>query len=360
MRRKKRSIVPRSGVWLALAVLCWISFKLISPYYMETIYGQWVFPMIRRLLDVLHSWMPFSILWILTLVAVYLVWRSKSNTSRRSNQKPSNGLKWLSKVSSLVGILITLFYLLWGFNYKRPGIVDRLQLTTVSPDSNALLDLYYEQMHSLIMLEVARKDTARSLELFKDEIRLELESDLSKAGYVIAGKPRIRKYFEGMLLRWGTAGFYNPWIGEGYLDPGLHPLQRPFILAHELSHAYGVTDEGEANFYALTATLSAENDYTRYVGHLTFLRYILSDLRYYPTQYAKAMDDLAPHVLADLKAINYQMDKYPDILPWLRDAIYSSYLKAQGVSAGLKSYNEIVENYLALRSSKDHLRLLPN
>ena len=43
----------------------------------------------------------------------------------------------------------------------------------------------------------------------------------------------------------------------------------------------------------------------------------------------------------DLPAIREEMNKYPDILPAVRDAAYNSYLKAQGIDDGIKNYDRV-------------------
>ena len=61
---------------------------------------------------------------------------------------------------------------------------------------------------------------------------------------LINGKIRCRQILpQGILLRISTAGFYNPLTGECNIDKGLHPLQKPFVMAHELFHGMGITGE---------------------------------------------------------------------------------------------------------------------
>ena len=36
------------------------------------------------------------------------------------------------------------------------------------------------------------------------------------------------------------------------------------------------------------------------------------------------------------------LNKYPDILPAVRDAAYNTYLKAQGIDDGIKNYDRVI------------------
>jgi len=329
--------------WTLLGLLVFLMFKGISGGFTERIYGQGFFPLWRAALDVVHNILPISIFWIF-IILIIIVWTRRKR--QRLTLKRALKSTWI-----LCMVLVVAFYVFWGFNYKRPGLSARLGLTPIDMDSTALQDLFYEQVGHLILLEQSRSDTSIHSFQYLDTLRSSVEQALHAANYPITGKAVIRPFARGVLLRWGTAGFYNPWIGEGYIDPGLHPLQKPFIIAHELTHAYGVTDEGEANVYALISGIQNEEPFINYTTRLTFLRYILSDLYAYPSLYAQAIEDIPPFVKEDIRSIRKQMAKYPDLMPAVRDFIYGSYLKTQGVRSGLKSYNEITRNYYALQKS---------
>jgi hypothetical protein len=144
-------------------------------------------------------------------------------------------------------------------------------------------------------------------------------------------------------LRISTAGVYIPFTGEGNIDPGLHYLQLPFVMAHEMSHAYGFGDEGTCNFLAYLACTQSEDLFLKYVGHLYYWRYVASDYReFQPEAYKDFFETLPVGVKSDLAAIRQEMDKYPDIFPAVRDAAYTAYLQAQGIQEGLKNYDRVI------------------
>jgi hypothetical protein len=60
------------------------------------------------------------------------------------------------------------------------------------------------------------------------------------------------------------------------------------------------------------------------------------------TAVIEALQSLPPVVRQSIDLVRINNAKYPDILPRLRNAIYSSYLKSHGMESGLKSYNEVV------------------
>lgn len=145
-------------------------------------------------------------------------------------------------------------------------------------------------------------------------------------------------------MRLGTAGVYWPWAAQGNYDAGLHPLQQPAVLAHELAHAYGFGDEGTCSFWAWLAAAEASDPLLRYTLELAYWRQIAGLLRYAdPEGYLRwRQENLDPGIRNDLEAIYANGALYEDIAPALRDATYTAYLKAQGIHEGLLNYGRVV------------------
>ncbi|RQH28738.1 DUF3810 family protein, partial [Okeania hirsuta] len=64
-------------------------------------------------------------------------------------------------------------------------------------------------------------------------------------------------YPKGIFMRFSSSGLYFPFTGQGQVDAGLHPLQWPYVMTHEMGHAYGFGDEGLA-LLGYVACASAE------------------------------------------------------------------------------------------------------
>jgi len=147
----------------------------------------------------------------------------------------------------------------------------------------------------------------------------------------------------GTLLRFGTAGFYFPYSGEGHIDAGLHPLQMPAVLAHELAHGHGFGDEGVCNFIAFASGAQSVNPYIAYSAYLSYWQTLAVQYRRInPDKYLAIRSRLHKQVDQDLQAIRRQMALYPDIWPRLRDVAYDRYLKTQGIAEGMQSYHKVI------------------
>ena len=59
--------------------------------------------------------------------------------------------------------------------------------------------------------------------------------------------------------------------------------------------------------------------------------------------------------VADLRAIRAASDAYTEIAPRVRDLVYDSYLRTQGVPDGLSSYGRIIDYVVAVRKARPEL-----
>jgi len=168
------------------------------------------------------------------------------------------------------------------------------------------------------------------------------------------GEPSVKELRpQGFLYRLNTSGFYNPITGECNVEADLHLLQIPFVKAHEWTHAQGITDEGDANFLAYWICIMSDDPSYAYSGHLAYWRYLMRDLKKnFPEHYEEVQQKVIVGVRKDLAEIYESINKYPEFMPRFRDQVYNTYLKTQGISDGMASYNRIVIMVVAHKREK--------
>lgn len=337
--------------WVGAASITIILRILLPAPVIEQYYSRGLFLYIRSLFDYTTGLLPFPTLYIL-LLALLIFLIKKLRSKSLTGQKPTRRLLFFLK--GLLGILsavVFLFLLLWGFNYGRVSIEEQLGF---EPEPLDYFQLTKELEQATEELIYARSlipgitDSALQVEFIaaedEDEIRRELKTCLNGFGYPTPGKVRGRLLHpKGSLLRISTAGVYLPWVGEGHIDPGLHPIQIPFVMAHEMSHGYGFGDEGTCNFTAYLALANSENPIFAYSARLGYWNYLARAVYGYdPEAYRDFYLCLPVGVRADRRAIIENGKKYPDIFPVARDAFYNQYLKTQGIKEGIKNYSRVV------------------
>ena len=323
-------------------------------------YEKIIFPIIRLVYDYTIGFLPFPFVYVVFLYLLYMLFKSikKSRRSEKSNWVKIRNLGF--GFLNFFGWVIFLFYFSWGFNYYQPSIEKQLGLPEIPIDSS---DVVNELLEITALLNEARAeistDTSKLVmsldwKLLENSIREDQEEMISTWGKSKQGRVRIRALFpKGLLLRFSTAGIYIPFAFEGHVDPGMNEIQWPFTMAHEMAHGYGYTDEGACNFIGLLTCMRSEIPEIRYSGLMGYWRYLFFDMRNrYPEVAKQSYDLLDTGIKNDLKAIREDLNKYPDLMPVVRDKIYDSYLKSHGVHSGLQSYNEITMQVLRWKHSE--------
>lgn len=330
----------RSMIWVAVAVVIMLLNSILPSGIIDAWYYRGLFIVIRNVYDGILGWIPIPMFYIILLLTVMLI------------------VKWfndrkgiLYMMSGLVGgiaLIIVAFYVLWGFNYRQYRLQDRLgfmldevsSIDVAAEFKRATKDLQNEAM--TLQGELKTDKAIHDNPVTDRDLRPDVESVLQKLQLPHSGKVRVRELWpKGLLLRWSTAGIYIPHAFEGHIDPGLLSVQKPFTMAHEMAHGYGLTDEGACNFIAWLACRQSEDPWVRFSGALTYWRYAAAEMK--AEDVAQALDNLDPVVRRCLLLIRENDKKYPDLMPKIRDAIYSRYLEGHGVEGGLHSYNYVVK-----------------
>ena len=354
----------RSGLWMlfGMATLLLNATAHHFPELVEQWYSRGLFQGIRLGFDWTLGRLPvpgFYLFWIGVVVFWILVFRQGKGVKGTS---PRLGF-WMGRLLGFSGLLLGLFYWLWAFNYARIPLQTQMQLEVQPLDSTLLWNNLRAETHTLDSLRqmlVGADTNALQDERFwpreaEDTIREAVEHFLGKEGFPVGGRVRGRFiYPEGTLFKFGASGIYWPFIGEGNLEAGMHPLRKLPSMAHEMSHGYGFADEGVCNFIAYAACADHPNAYIAYSTRLDFWNTLAgacleSDPKRYETEFRKFIPS---GIVADQRAIRKQHQKFKELAPAVRYEFYDSYLKAQGIAAGMLNYDEVLMLVQAWRNSR--------
>ncbi|MBY5958785.1 DUF3810 domain-containing protein [Membranicola marinus] len=255
-------------------------------------------------------------------------------------------------LSSLV-LIVVLFYWLWGFNYGRSTIGEfYFQDEYVTLDTMDFKDRWKLQTNrvNLLRSKVVMPDSTekRLTQQYAIRYRETIPKLDGSLGLDKRLQPQCKEFVPaGLLLRLNTAGFYFPFGSESYVDKALHVSQKPFVIAHELAHGYGITDEGEANFIGYLLSQASADPLAQYSSAMALWLYMASDGRHLSPSFTQSMwDGLSPAVWDDLQDRQALNERYPEFMPRMRDAVYDSYLSLNKVEGGMKSYNRFVKMVL--------------
>ncbi len=341
--------------WTLLGVAALLLRYLASatPQYVEQFYSRGVFLGVRWLFDWSLAWLPFPLL--LVFYGIVIIYVIKFVKTLLTKQIPFRKRLLISgrNLLNFAGFLVFSFMFLWGFNYARPNFSQQIGLTITKPDTLALRqELELAANEAINVRKILENDPLPMLSGqvrksgfsndFEDKMRSDVSNLLEKHHFKASGRLRGREISpDGLLFRFGISGIYMPFTGESSIDNALHPLEKPFTMAHELAHGYGWTEEATANFVAYLACINSTDNYTRYSGFINYYRYVASNYRRINPEAYKAFRATLPEGFRnDLEAINQRLLKYPT---WFStDKINDIFLKSQGVTEGVASYSRIV------------------
>jgi hypothetical protein len=340
----------RRWIWVGLFGLTILLRVFLSPEQIESWYSRGFFLGVRYIQDWLTYFVPVPFIYLLLggimlwlLVKTYRWWNWEE---KRWKKGWSAGFTLLSTLS-VIGFF---FMVLWGYNYGRVPLEKQIGIQPEPVEIEILGEMLKKETAALATARLRiQSDTTALTEMqmpvgLEEQLRELMKTQLEELGY--PANCSVRGRFlrpKGVLLRFSSAGVYLPWTGEGHIDAGLHPVEHPFVMAHELAHGFGITDEGSCNFLAYLACRRSQNPFIAYSGRLGYWRYLASNYRRaMPEEYRPFFRGLDGGIREDLRAIYSYLDRYPDILPQLRYVAYDTYLKAQGIKEGMKNYNRVI------------------
>ncbi len=334
--------------FLGLIALAVRYFAVQFPEQTESVYSRSIFPGIRNVVDITFSRLPFPTVYIFFIGILVFTFLYFFRIRGQIGWQP----KLLFSVRYLLnftGGLVFFFLVLWGFNYQRIPIFEQLGLKPRPLEKEILLKELELTQKILIQLRphITASDSAIEETLSYPELEKVVRATISENLYLLGlnftGHPRTKQlYPDGLLRKLGILGIYFPFTGESYIDPTLHPLEKPFTIAHEMAHSYGVTNEGEANFIGWVICSHSDNPLLQYSGQLRLFRYQLNDLyRLDKEGYKAFLSNLGAGVKNDLASIAENSARIRPISLELTRRSNDLFLKTQGVKAGVKSYAQL-------------------
>ncbi|MEX2513941.1 MAG: DUF3810 domain-containing protein [Cyclobacteriaceae bacterium] len=336
------------GFYLGIFALILREFFINFPDITEKWYSRVFFPLIRVTIDHTLAYLPFPTVYLFflgVLSFIYLIVLA----SRKKPTRPSKIMYLFRGGANFLGSLVFLFLVLWGFNYQRIPVFQQLSLQP-QPMKLQVLIQEMEDTHDILsdIRGQLQADTSELKINFSDrewmkKVSDQMEREMPLLGFRYDGAPRVKAFFPpGFMRKMGIYGIYFPFSGEGYMDPTLHPLEKPFTMAHEMAHGCGIPDEGEANFISWIICSNSQDPWLQYAGQLKLFRYQLNDLYGMDDKgYEKFVAGIDWGVKNDIRAIQENNLAHRPMFLKLSKMSNDLYLKSQGVKAGIKSYRQL-------------------
>jgi len=330
------------------------------PGIIERVYAAWLGPRVARALSLLTGWVPFSVaalgLAVLSGVAAYKAFRGLRRIREGHPPRPVllEGVGW---TSGITGALLILFYPLWGLNYARAPLDQRLGMAVEERiDAVELAELTrlaagrtngaYRALHGGL------DDVGEPTSGFVDDVATSrgLETGWARVAAALGMGPVATRPF-GPVKTLGVthvidfldiAGVYVPYTGEAHVSGAQPDLSFPAVAAHEQAHQRGLARENEATFAGMLAAIHADDPMARYSGWARVLRALQTDLiRVDRDAWSEIRPSLLPGVVRDWQDYFEYLRDTRSVAAPIVEATNDAYLRAHGVPGGIESYGRV-------------------
>lgn len=335
-----------------------------DPAAVERIYSSKMYPKIAEFISSLTSKTPASIAETLLIVGVLLIVAYLVVGLFRLFMRKIRPVAFLHKIVNLgiiAGVLLILFYGLWGLNYYRPTLSELMELDVRERPTEELAQLSSELATEAASLRAEVSEDGDGVFYLKSGCREyfdmlpEAYASLSEKLDIIRTKatPAKSVRLSYAMSYTGISGIYIPYTAEANVNVDQPPLLVISAAAHEMAHFQGVAREDEANFIAYLVCLESEEPAVRYSGVMNALIYCMNQL--YDADrdaYAAVRALYTEGMMRDLTDYNAYWDSFQGPVEEFTDNLNDSYLKFNDQEHGVKSYGMMVDLLLAYRAAQ--------
>jgi len=324
----------------------------LPPLLVESAFSTGVYPLIQHVVTPVTNLLPVAVFDPLLVAGVVaVVWSlvgAIGRARREQRVRPVFAALWHLVAAGAVVYLV--FLAVWGLNYRRLRMSDRLTLESDAPGRDAVMNLGRESVRQLNALYgTAHKTGWPGSEWRDDRLRAAFHGVQSMLTDGPLAEPgRLKWTLLGPYFRWTSVdGMVDPFALEVLANPDLLPWERVFVATHEWAHLAGFADESEANFVGWLTCLRAD-EAAQYSGWLYLYWQISGEVA--PQDRTELANMLADGPRRDVAAIVDRLRRGQ--LPLLRNAswvVYDKYLRANRVEEGIRSYGEVVTLILRAR-----------
>ena len=321
------------------------------PAGIEKYYSNGVYPFISKFFRYLFGWVPFSVGDILYFILIFLAARYLIVNRRRIRHQAKS---FLRNVVMVLSVAYYTFHLLWGFNYYRQPIFEKMKLAETHTDQELLsfVDRLINKTNT-IQFEITGDSTKAvkipytQKEIFEKTLQgyEDLENQFPFLGYE---RPSIKKsLFSTVLSYMGYGGYLNPFTLEGQVNAKLPNYRFPVVSGHEIGHQLGYSAENETNLIGYLVTANNEDIYFKYAAYSYALGYCLGDIqRRDEVVFNELYVKLNVGIKENYKEMNSFWMAYENPMEPLFKSVFNTFLKANSQEEGIKSYNSVVSLFV--------------
>jgi hypothetical protein len=321
--------------------------RLVERWYSTSIY-----PAIQRTLTPALNLVPFAWFDVLTLgvLLIFLLGIGRVFRQARRGHGRRAVPRFVLGAVTAAAVFYVAFLAMWGLNYRRLPMEERLVIDRAAPSPDEVLRLGLMAAAQLNALHGAAHQEGWRTTPWRDrrmrEAAATVQRTLSNAPPATPGRLKTSVY--GLYFRWASVdGMINPLGLEVIGNPDLLPFERPFVAAHEWAHLAGYADESEASFVGFLTCVRARAP-AAYSGWLFLFWQVNGEVDESARQRLSAALEKGPSDDVAAMAVRIRRGEVP-MLRKRSWQIYDRYLRSNQVEEGIGSYGAVVTLLLRAR-----------
>tara|TARA_B110000503_G_C7143824_1_gene412061 strand:+ start:487 stop:1545 length:1059 start_codon:yes stop_codon:yes gene_type:complete len=317
------------------------------PEVVEKYYSMGFYPLLSKTFRFLFGSLSFSIGDVMYGFMLVLVvkWFLKNKKNFFKNWK-KNSLSFLSVLS----IFYFLFHALWGMNYYRMPLNEKLKIEKeyTSKDLEALTQEILIKTNRLQFKITSNSTTAVIIPYTEKEMFKmapngyhKLPNDLKDLDYY--NKSIKESLFSLPLSYMGFGGYLNPFTNEAQINYLKPKYTSPLTICHEMAHQTGLGSESECNFIGFLAAKNNTDDYFQYAAYSFALNYCLYNLELIENGKSKSyFSQINKGVLKNFKENDVFWNNYKTPIHTFFEYFYDHFLKANQQKDGMEGYSKFI------------------
>ena len=362
-----RKFLKRFWVFIPLILAVMMFFILPNfPTVTEYVFSRGLFKAITVPVGFITSLVPISLTeWLVILAApavITLLTILIVKLVKRKGERRRLLLKAGKFTVGVISVASFMYMTCHGVNYYRYPMERIMELDTSKKTPE---DLY----NACVYLAKGAAEARRELGIPDSEpftLSESLYTELSRAG---SGYKRIVDEYpflwtanwrqKPVLLSepWsytGITGVYCPFIVECNVNTAQPDYSIPFTAAHESAHSRGIAFENECNFLAFLSCINSEYPEYRYSGYMEAFVYCSNALFSYDIEIWYGTQQYVTEGMSrDFAALNEYIDNHKGKVEEVSSDFNDNFIKAQGVSDGVLSYDRVTELILAYLETQE-------
>ena len=327
-----------------------VALQLVAffPALIENYYSAFFFVQLSLFLRQLFGSISISVGDILYIIL--LIYLSKSLFETR-HLWAKNWKAYFLKTINFCAIAYFLFHFLWGLNYYRKPLFEKMNLK--KDYTNRELYSFTQKLilnTNQIQFQITNDKNRTVLVPFSNQ-QLVLATQngyqklAQKHGFFTYQNASIKPSLLSVPLSYmGFSGYLNPFTNEAQYNAKAPRYGLPMTICHEMAHQIGFANESECNFIGyLSANLNA-NIYFKYAANTLALKYCLRTIQMQNSDKSKFyFNQLNKGIVANFNEDKEFYNKYHSFIETGFELFYDRFLKLNQQQDGIESYSKFLD-----------------